>query len=416
MADLVVWLDNVVVGRLSAGDGHRIMFRYDRDWVDLWRSGGPAHAISLSLPVSDEIQDATAFAAGLLPDSVKHRNLIAAELGIDDDPSDFAFLAKLGRDCAGALIIVPEEQGPHHAAPAALEELDEAALAEHLRNLPRRPLMVDEDEGITLSLAGVNDKAAVVLRQGRMYLPLHGYPSTHIIKVDIPTLKDSIKTEHFCLRLADAVGLRVPKTQLHMAEDQSFMLMSRYDRYRNEHGVRRRHQEDFCQALGYMPGKKYERHGGPGWRQCFGLMAETANPVAAREELLRYAVFQFLINNPDAHAKNYSLLFQPGSGSVSLAPIYDLNNAAAFAGHFKKTRPIMAMWLGGEGDPTKVTREHWDQFAVDCRLSQRLVGVEIMRMAAAIQTALDEVASSCPSCDAIDLAVDDIRKRAAAWA
>lgn len=415
---LTVHLDNRLVGHFIRQDADRIGFIYTDEWRADW-ARGRAFPISVSLPItrSGEILDGTAYAAGLLPDAARHRTLIADELGIADDPSDFAFLAKLGRDCAGALIIVPEDEDHRFAGPPGLKDLSTSELADHLRALPRRPLMVDEEEGITLSLAGVNDKAAVVLRKKSLALPLNGMPSTHIIKVDIPGLPDSIKTEHFCLQLAKSIGIRVPITRIHQVEDVSFMLMARYDRSRlsDDTPIQRIHQEDFCQALGISPGKKYQRHGGPGWAQCFDLVRDHVQDPEAPATLLKQAVFQFLCGNPDAHAKNYSLLHRGPSGQIQLAPLYDLNNAAAFRAIFKKVRPLMAMLIGRQSNPDEVTWEDWEQFSEEARISFRLVTETVITQAEEILENLDAVVGQCPDCTAIKIAAEDIRERCMRW-
>lgn len=413
---LCVYLYDLLVGHLEKAPESRVSFTYTPEWQDLWMRGD-AHKISVSLPIQHDNPklDATAFVAGLLPDSTRHRTLLADELGIGDDPSDFAFLAKLGRDCAGALTVVPEGEDLHRGAAAEIEWLDLEGLAAHLRALPRRPLMIDEDNGVVLSLAGVNDKAAVVVSRGRIGLPRYGFPSTHIIKVDIPGLEDSIKTEHFCLSLARKVGFRVPRTALHQAEDQSFMLMQRYDRQVIEGAPQRIHQEDFCQALNVMPGRKYQRHGGPSWPDCFRLMRETVNPTAARGELLREAVFQFLIGNPDAHAKNYSLVYSRPSGAIHLSPFYDLNNAAAFRALFKKARPLMAMKIGETDDRDEVTIDDWRRFASDCSITETAVADAVTDLAGEILEALPAVLEQVPRCAAIRLAAEDIAERCSRW-
>lgn len=414
MDQLEIRIDDRLAGHFLRREGGKIGLVYTPEWIEQWRAGR-AHALSASLPVQVEELDATAFAAGLLPDSARHRTLLADELGIAEDPSDFAFLSKLGRDCAGALVVAPEGFG--HAGPPDLKPITVAELADHLRALPRRPLMVDEHEGLTLSLAGVNDKAAVVLRKGEVSLPLNGYPSTHIVKVDIPGLPDSVKTEHFCLRVAAEIGIRVPRSQLANAEDQEFVLVARYDRRRDETGkVARIHQEDFCQALGYPPGKKYERHGGPGWAECFELVRSRVPDADALQDLARMAVLQFLIDNPDAHAKNYSLLHLGAAGRLRLAPLYDLNNAAAFRHHFKTARPIMAMHIGDQSNPELVDWSDWAVFAERCRLDEGLVLGLVEQTAEDILAVLPVVAAEMPRSDAIRAAHADIEARCERWA
>jgi serine/threonine-protein kinase HipA len=419
---LSAYLYGKEAGRFTEESG-KVTFRYRDEWLKAVEER-QVHPLSISLPVNKQFSDdaPASYIAGLLPDSVKHREMLAIELGIDGDPSDFNFLSKLGRDCAGALTIIPSDEDVDIGQKASIDWLQEEALTQYIAALPRRPLLVDEEDGILLSLAGVNDKAAVVATKNKIGLPKHGMPSTHIIKTDIPGLKDSIRVEHFCLRLAEACGQEVPKSDVKVAGDQTFVLMRRYDRrtIAESTGPRlyRLHQEDFCQALGLRPAKKYERHGGPSWKDCFALMSVTSDPVRSREMLLDRAILQYLIGNPDAHGKNYSLLYSR-TGEIKLAPFYDLNNAAAFRSNFKNTKQIMAMGIGGNVERDKLTTENWEQFAKDCSLSPALVMRRLEHLAATIAEKVvqlrEEVQETAAETKLLDMVVEDISDRAGLW-
>ena len=424
MTELSAYLYGTETGRFSVDDSGRVNFAYRPEWVEAAASG-KAHPLSISLPFDEQaaLGAAEAFIAGLLPDSVKHREILAVELDLGNDPSDIELLGKLGRDCAGALSIVPVGESLDLGQKPTVDYLAEEQLAAYIAALPRRPLLVDEEGGVMLSLAGVNDKAAVVASKSKIGLPKHGFPSTHIIKTDIPGLRDSVKVEHFCLRLAEACGQEVPRSEVKAAGVQTFLLIWRYDRrlVAEKSGPRlyRLHQEDFCQATGTRPLRKYERHGGPNWKMCFQLMSRTADPVRSREALLDRVILQYLIGNPDAHGKNYSLLYSR-SGEVRLAPLYDLNNAEAFRTNFKSVKPIMAMSIGGNFDRETLTLENWEKFAEDCGLTSALVtgrleelSSEIVENAKSIQ---QEVAGTIADTPLLDLVIEDISKRASLWA
>jgi serine/threonine-protein kinase HipA len=422
MKQLSVYLYGKEAGRFTE-EGGEITFRYRDEWLKAVEQR-QVHPLSVSLPASSQftVKAPAAFIAGLLPDNGKHREMLALELGIDGDPSDLNFLSKLGRDCAGALTIIPSEEDIDIGPKASIDWLQEEALTRYIAALPRHPLLVDEEDGVLLSLAGVNDKAAVVATKNKIGLPKHGMPSTHIIKADIPGLKDSIRVEHFCLRLAEACGQEVPKSDVKVAGDQTFVLMRRYDRrtVAEPTGPRlyRLHQEDFCQAMGLHPAKKYERHGGPSWKDCFALMSVTSDPVRARETLLDRAILQYLIGNPDAHGKNYSLLYSR-SGDIKLAPFYDLNNAAAFRSNFKNAKQIMAMGIGGNVERDKLTAENWEQFAKDCSLAPTLVMRRLENLASTIvEKAVElreEVGETPADTKLLDVVVEDISARAGLW-
>ncbi|TLX16243.1 type II toxin-antitoxin system HipA family toxin [Rhizobium sp. MHM7A] len=423
VTELSVYLYGVETGRFSQSEDGQIGFAYKPEWIKA-AAAGKAHPLSISLPFNEQPAPgaAEAFIAGLLPDSLKHREILAVELDLGNDPSDMELLAKLGRDCAGALAIVPVGESLDTGHKPMVEYLGEEQLASYIAALPRRPLLVDEEDGVMLSLAGVNDKAAVVASKNRIGLPKHGFPSTHIIKTDIPGLKDSIKVEHFCLRIAESCGQDVPKSEVKVAGDQTFLLIWRYDRrlVAEQSGPRlyRLHQEDFCQATGFRPSRKYERHGGPNWQLCFQLMSRTSDPVRSRETLLDRVILQYLIGNPDAHGKNYSLLYGR-SGEVRLAPLYDLNNAEAFRTNFKSVKPIMAMSIGGNFDRDTLTMENWEKFADDCGLNPALVTRRLEELAAAIvdnaKAVRQELAGTLADTQLLDLVVEDIAKRASIW-
>jgi serine/threonine-protein kinase HipA len=388
MRSLNVYLYDKLVGHLIETPDRKIDLVYDQGWIAS-AANGYGHALSLSLPLdqrSDPLRAST-FIAGLLPDSPLHRNVLALQFGIEDDPSDFNFIKLLGRECAGAITITSaQELNPIQPGYRVLSELE---LTTFLRELPRRPLMLDQEDGVMLSLAGVNSKAAVLVsKSGRVAIPRGGRPSTHIIKMDIPGLPDSIRAEAFCLSLARAVGHTVPACRIRTSDNITYLLMQRYDRAARSQpsgklDIYRLHQEDFCQAMGYSPDKKYERHGGPSWRQSFALIQKTANPIASSLALMDRCAFQYIIGNPDAHAKNYSLLYET-SGAVSLAPFYDLNNAAAYKAFFKSAKPLMAMSIGGEFYRPKITLDHWKRHADLCDLPERQVMESLERQADAI--------------------------------
>jgi serine/threonine-protein kinase HipA len=421
--ELSAYLYGVEAGRFSQNQSGEVSFAYSEEWLRLAEQGG-AHALSISLPLNETHADgaASAFIAGLLPDNVKHREILAVELNLGSDPSDIELLAKLGRDCAGALTVLPPQEDLDHGQKAFVDYLDEEQLAEYIAALPRRPLLVDEEDGVMLSLAGVNDKAAVVASRSKIGLPKHGFPSTHMIKTDIPGLKDSVKVEHFCLRVAEACGQEVPKSAVKVAGDQTFLLIWRYDRrlVAEHEGPRlyRLHQEDFGQATGFRPSRKYERHGGPNWKICFQLMSKTSDPVRARETLLDRVILQYLLGNPDAHGKNYSLLYTR-SGEVRLAPFYDLNNAEAFRSNFKTVKPIMAMSIGGKFDRDALSIENWHQFAEDCSLTPSLVMRRIEQLSSQIvgksQAIRESMVGTLADTKLLDVVVNDISKRASIW-
>jgi serine/threonine-protein kinase HipA len=229
--------------------------------------------------------------------------------------------------------------------------------------LPERPLLAGE-EGIRLSLAGAQDKLPVLAVDGRIALPLHGAPSSHILKPAIRRIEDSVHNEGFCLALAKAIGLNAVAADIRDVAGRTYLLAERYDRTRGPDGrPRRLHQEDFCQALGVAPEYKYQNEGGPSIIDCFALVRKATRPSALYlPQFLDAVLFNALIANNDAHAKNYSLLY--GAGGTTLAPLYDVLCTAVYP----ELTPKLAMKIGDHCKFSDIFPRHWERFAQSANL------------------------------------------------
>ena len=383
---LEVWLLGEHVGTLAQIEG-RLSFSYATDWLEKNTtkdgSSGATIPLSQSLPLSAEPFDdraARPYFAGLLPEGNK-RNLIAHALHVSGK-NDFGLLDGIGGECAGAVTLLEPGQKPE--APDSASEvrwLDGTQLLRLLAEMPKRPMLAGED-GIRLSLAGAQDKLPVVAESNRIGVPLQGTPSSHIIKPAITGVEGSVFNEGFCMRLAAALKLDVAKASIHGISDQRFLLVERYDRQLAKQGkagqsqLQRLHQEDFCQALGVAPETKYQNEGGPDLTQAFDLVRRATRPSAPNIlRLLDFVVFNALIGNYDAHAKNFSLLYTPQS--AVLAPMYDALSTAVYSGLSDK----MAMKIGGKYKFAEVQARHWEQFALAAALSPAQVKKRILVIA-----------------------------------
>jgi len=209
--------------------------------------------------------------------------------------------------------------------------------------------------------------------------PRNGMPSSHILKPAIHAVEDSVINEGFCLALAKAMQLKPAKSKVHAVADRPFLLVERYDRTADPEGRRQRlHQEDFCQALGVVPEMKYQNEGGPDLAQCFELVRRVTRPSAPQVlRLLDYVIFNVLIGNHDAHAKNFSLLYlKPGKVPV-LAPFYDILSTAVYP----TMTPKMAMKIGSKYKFSEVQARHWDQFAEGAGLAKAQAKKRILELA-----------------------------------
>lgn len=358
---LDVWLLGELVGRLDQTAG-RLRFTYEAGWL------GRSHAVPLSasLPLQEKpIEDRAArpFFAGLLPEQDK-RAQVARAIGVSER-NDFALLDALGGECAGAVSFTHPGQKPiEQGTDLDYRALDEHALATIIDKLPERPLLAGEQD-IRLSLAGAQDKLPVLAVDNRIALPLHGAPSSHILKPAIRRIADSVHNEAFCLALAKAIDLKVAVADIRDAEGRPYLLVERYDRMRGpDSQLRRLHQEDFCQALGVAPEYKYQNEGGPSAADCFALVRRVTRPAALYvPQLLDAVLFNTLIGNNDAHAKNYSLVY--GAGGTTLAPLYDVLCTTVYP----QLTPKMAMTIGGHYKFSDIYPRHWERFAQGADLS-----------------------------------------------
>lgn len=356
--ELGVWLLGEQAGTLWLEDG-RLRFRYNRRWME--QSG--VIALSQSLPLQVQAfddQDCRPFLAGLLPEGELRRK-IAQQCQLSQ-ANDFGLLAAIGGDCAGAVSLAPRDQAP---GPAEVEWLTPTQLITLLAELPQRPMLAQRD-GLRLSLAGAQDKLPVVVEGQRLGLPKGSAASTHILKPAIAAVDNSVTNEAFCMALARRMKLRVADTQILMAGDQRILLVRRYDRHRTGDGAwSRLHQEDFCQALTVPPELKYQNEGGPDLQACFSVLRRATRPCAPEViRLLDAVIFNALIGNHDAHAKNFSMLYQQQRGT--LAPLYDLLCTAVYPTLTDK----MAMKVSSKYRFTEVQVRHWEQFAKAAELSK----------------------------------------------
>ncbi|MFN7097191.1 MAG: type II toxin-antitoxin system HipA family toxin [Gammaproteobacteria bacterium] len=352
---LDVLFNQQLVGKLWSQD--RILyFQYD----ETWRSLSTAFALSPRLPLSDELyhgDEPTFFFSNLLPEGpmlnaiLKLKKLPAGDL--------YAQLDALGEEAAGAFSIVDDatikQRQPHYQA-YKLDNLH-ADIQLMTKNIP---LQLQHNQ-LRLSLAGAQNKLPVKYAQQTFWLPADGAASTHILKPQIipaAAFPDSVWNEAFCLRLAKMVGLNVVNIEV-LNIPEPVLLIERYDRQQDGNEITRIHQLDFCQLAGFLPDQKYEKYNGPTLAMTFNLIDKYAHlPARDRLQALNWVIFNFLIGNADAHAKNLAMLVAPGN-KMNLAPFYDILATAIYP----SLSDEMAMTIGHEDRPRWVHQQQWHEFA-----------------------------------------------------
>jgi serine/threonine-protein kinase HipA len=384
MTDTPIYFGQMLVATIATSDAG-LHIRYDADW----RSSASAFPISLSMPLTAaEWAPAvtTPWLMNLLPEGEPLRAMTQA-LGVSQDDV-MGLIAETGRDLAGALTV-------GQPRPVASDETIPIASADQLERiieeLPAKPFLVGE-EGVSMSLAGAQEKLPLAMIDGKLAVPVNGTPSTHILKPDNPRLAGSVPNEALSMVLARRCGLSVADVTTGRAGARSYLLVQRFDRGREGGRITRLHQEDFCQALGRSPAAKYEHNGtgrpGPSLADMFAVVRAhmTAHDIT---RLLDAVIFNIAIGNVDSHAKNYSILLQPRH--AELAPLYDLMSGLVWA----NITPNHAQDIGGQRRGRHVYQRHWRRMAAAAGLSEtgtvRRVGQLVSKLLAELPFAIEDV-------------------------
>ena len=307
-----------------------------------------------------------------------------------------AMFMAVGRETAGALSIKTDQSiVPDQLRPLSLNEI-----SERIRHRPHQPFSV-WDGKVRLSIAGFQDKIAAYRNEGDWFLAEGpNYASTHILKPEPVSnlIRGLTSNEFFCMRLAAVSKLSVaPVELLHVPEP--VLVIKRFDREILDHGVKRLHIIDGCQALGLPVGYKYERpygnhpdvrhvRDGASLPKLFDLIDRSSpTPAAQRLWLLRWVIFQILIGNTDAHAKNLSY-FSTAAGLL-LAPAYDLVSGVSFQD--ESIDKTYAMAIGDAFSADEITPYEWANFATGCKLPLKIVSKELEQIATLVLKVIEKV-------------------------
>ena len=338
---LGAWLHGLKVAELTTRRPGEVRCQYTAEAVARWELNTPL--LSCSLPLVPKVhQSAGVFFAGLLPEG-RHLEAMASKAGVPTYDT-FGILARFGRDVAGAIVISAEDPGDR---PGTVSNYTRAELAEEVGGLPDHPLGLYDDS--ELSVAGLQNKLLLVAVGAGWGRPVHGFASTHILKVEDRRYPGMAEMEAACLRVASEVGLTAVDVAVEDLGGLPSLIVSRFDRAAGAAGtVTRVHQEDTCQALGRDPAAnrgrgKYEDGGGPSWLEVARLLeAFSRDPLKELDRLVRVCTYTVLIGNADAHGKNLAVL-HPKPGHVTLASLYD----AVPTVQWPKLRRNMAMSING---------------------------------------------------------------------
>jgi serine/threonine-protein kinase HipA len=363
----------------------RITLEYDSEW----RRASDAFPLSLSMPLAGaSYTDAAVrpFLWGLLPDNDEVLRRWGQRFHVSPR-NPFRLLSHVGEECAGAVqFLRPErvEEWGQGTAPGGVDWLDEKDLEERIGEL-----VADHagsrrvgDEG-HFSLAGAQPKTGLYRdpESGEWGIPKGTTPTTHLLKPATGQYEDYVQNEHFCLRLAGALGLSVAKSWTEVIGDIPVIVIERFDRLRMKNGsVVRVHQEDACQALGKPPTIKYQNEGGPSAADIFAqIRDQSSRPGEDTKRFLDAMIYNWVIGGTDAHSKNYGFLLAAGS-QVRLCPLYDLSSCLPYPKEIPPLKAKLAMKIGGTYQLSRIGPGAWEKAAQEWKLDGDEVADRILQM------------------------------------
>jgi serine/threonine-protein kinase HipA len=331
------------------------------------------------LPIREEVyteKQCKAYFGGLLPENPATRKALGVRYKINEN-NDFALLAAIGHDCAGAVSFhtVDEPEREQTFIPLQGELISDEELEKQIKDLPVRPYL-----GRRLSLAGVQEKTPICVINGKMALPVEGSPTTHILKPLLSRFKQSVANEYICLKAAMATGISVPPVEIRQAGSIEFFLIKRFDRIEQNNEIMRLHHEDFAQALGVRADNKYEVT----FKDCLKVLSLTNRPALEKMKFISMAVFNYLIGNCDAHGKNFSLLHM--DNGILLAPFYDVLCTNVY-----DLEHTMAMKIGKTRYIEEVTLRDWESFSRQLDVNPALTLEELKRQLNTLPEELEKV-------------------------
>jgi serine/threonine-protein kinase HipA len=407
---LVAWLYDTPVAVLTPGPEFRMHLEWCPEGIERWGLGSPALSVGLRIgsPTGSRDMRGMDFFENMLPEGPALAR-VAALAGVRLVDT-YGILKAFGRDCAGAIVMLPDGEQPGGNGPSGYTPMTAGDLRQVIGALDVAPLGAAPERGFRPSLAGFQRKALLGRdADGTWQFPYGDAPSTWILKPDGP--HPMAANEATCLWLAGACGLGIPKAELLDVAGLPVLAVRRYDRQDSSDGLLpvRVHQEDGCQATATPPGLKYEEQGGPSLRALAGLLRNVAEPRDVTS-LLRRTTFNMAVGNADAHAKNFSLLHELASPTARLAPLYDVLSTIALELTDNTGQPLRAdthlgQRVGGQADIRKVT-------AADIIHEATTWGIRRPAATAVVVETLDRVLAAIPAAPGDERVLAVIRDQA----
>jgi serine/threonine-protein kinase HipA len=386
MSDLLIVVEGILIGRVRADTGGRLSLDYET----AWRESPLGHSLSVSMPlgsITHPHKQVLPYLWNLLPENPNVLQRWAQQYHVSA-ANPFKLLTNVGADAPGAAQFIPPErlEDIQSAQQPTVDWMTEDELAERLRQLRADIAAVRRPGDIgKMSLPGAQAKTAFYwdAHTNRWGVPGGRTPTTHIIKPCISGFAGLVENEHLCQDIAARLGMPAATSRV-LALDETYIVVDRYDRLPPPPGspfVQRIHQEDMCQALGLMPGKKYQEEGGPGIAQIVNLIRRvSSDPDTDVDRFLQANMFNWLIGGTDAHAKNYSLLIGAGD-EIRLAPLYDVSSQLPYPDLIAQR---LSMKIGDNYDIAHIDVADWRKLARACAIAEDRVLAMLDEMARAL--------------------------------
>ena len=417
---LDIYVGTSLVGRYTRAPSAATSFRYAPQWLEAER----AFPISLSLPLSDRVwsgDEANAYFDGLLPDDQAVREKIASRESADS-AGTFDLLAVIGRDCVGALRFIPEGSDPGNPSRMSHRPLTNAEITERLAVLAHHPLGIDASaDDFRISIAGMQEKTALLQIKDQWHLPLGATPTSHIFK---PAMKEAPRgadfsdmpwNEWFCLNICRYFGLKTAQAEVLHFGGKPVIVVERFDRLWKDKVLYRLPQEDLCQALGVPSIRKYEADGGPGTLEILNCLNGAESPREDRLQCMKAQIVFWLLAAIDGHAKNFSIFLTPGG--YSLTPLYDVMSSSPYP-EFSPHKVKLAMAIGDRHQYSikGILPRHFYQTAKKAGISKQEMDLLFTDIQACLDPAYEKAATLAEEAEiprnTADTILDGMMKRA----
>lgn len=418
---LNVFLNTRHVGQLVRESSGAISFQYDQSWLD-WEHALP---VSLSLRLRPERfigAPVMAVFDNLLPDNEPIRRRVSERVGAHGIDA-YSLLSEIGRDCVGALQFLPEGEEPSAPNDLTGTAVSDEEIEALLNDLAVTPLGIRKENEFRISVAGAQEKTALLYHDGQWIEPSGTTPTTHIIKPQIGKLPngmdltDSVENEYLCLKLMAGFDLKVANAEIGRFGERKALIVERFDRLHTADGrLIRLPQEDFCQALSVPPTRKYQNEGGPGIAEIMNALRGSDEPTEDRMAFFKANILFWLFGATDGHAKNFSIALLP-QGRFHLTPFYDVLTVqpSLDAGQLNRKDFKLAMRLGKSRHykVEEIVTRHFMETGVQAGLSREAIAalLDDIRSSAdkAINTTYDALPRDFPAAltDSLATAITD---------